>query len=84
MEGSRFGPGNVIVTANGKLIVLSDRGELVIVEASPDSYKEIARAEVLDGKCWSTPALADGKVYVRSTVEGGCFDLSGSATSAAE
>lgn len=74
-----FGPGNVIL-AGQQLLALSDSGELVIVAASPDGYRESARADVLEGKCWSTPALADGKVYVRSTVEGGCFDLRASVS----
>lgn len=71
-----YGPGNVILTGDGTLVALSDSGEIVLVEAKPDAYYEISRADVLDGKCWSTPALADGKVYVRSTTEGGAFDFS--------
>ncbi|MCB1063333.1 MAG: PQQ-like beta-propeller repeat protein [Verrucomicrobiae bacterium] len=71
-----FGPGNVILTADGTLVALSDAGEIVLVDAKSDAYTEISRADVLDGKCWSTPALADGKIYVRSTIEGGAFDLS--------
>lgn len=74
-----FGAGNVILSSDGTLIALSDRGELVLVEANSESYKELARADLLDGKCWSTPALAGGKVYIRSTAEGACFDLSAGA-----
>ncbi|MDB4657576.1 PQQ-like beta-propeller repeat protein [Verrucomicrobiales bacterium] len=70
-----FGPGNVILSADGELVILSDKGEIVLVDANPDSYKELARADVLSGKCWSTPSLTDGKIYARSTTEGGCFDL---------
>jgi len=75
-----YGPGNVILV-NGQLLALSDQGELVVVTATPDAYKEIARADLLEGKCWSTPALADGKVYIRSTQEAGCYDLSGAKVS---
>ena len=67
-----FGPGNVILS-NDKLLALSDKGELVIIEAKPDSYTELARADVLDGKCWSTPTLADGFIFARSTKEAVCF-----------
>ena len=70
-----FGPGNCILVGD-KLIVLSDTGELVVVKATPDSYQELARAAVLSGKCWSTPAYSDGRVYVRSTEEGACVELS--------
>jgi outer membrane protein assembly factor BamB len=58
-------------------LALTDAGELVLVGAEPGAYKEVARAKVINGKCWSTPALSGGKAYVRSTVEGGCFDLGG-------
>ena len=77
---SVFGPGNVILV-NGQLLALSDKGELVVVAADPKGYQEIARADLLQGKCWSTPALADGKVFIRSTKEAGCFDLSGAKVS---
>lgn len=69
-----FGQGNVIL-AQGQLIVLGDAGQLVLVDADPSTYREKARADVLEGKCWSTPALANGRLYVRSTVEGACLDL---------
>ncbi len=69
-----FGPGNCILVGD-KLIVLSDSGELVIVAAKSDAYQEIARAKVLEGKCWSTPAYVDGKVYIRSTKEGACVEI---------
>ena len=70
-----FGPGNVLLTADGCIVALTDRGVLVLAEASPEGYHELARADVIDGKCWSSPALADGRIYLRSTVEGACFDL---------
>ena len=41
----------------------------------PEAYKEICRFKALAGKCWSTPALCNGRLYVRSTKEGACFDL---------
>jgi len=69
-----FGPGNVILSGN-TLIVLGDAGQLVLAEATPKGYKELARHDVLDGKCWSTPALSGGKIYVRSTKEAVCLDL---------
>ena len=72
-----FGPGNCILVGD-KLVVLSDAGELVIVAAKPDSYDELSRTKVLEGKCWSTPAFSDGRVYLRSTSEGACVALNAS------
>ena len=46
-----------------------------IVAADPGGYKEMARSDVLSGKCWSTPAYSDGKIYVRSTTEAACIEI---------
>ena len=70
-----FGPGNVILVG-GQILALSDAGELVLVEATPAGYKEVSRAQAVSGKCWSTPVVSNGKVYVRSTKEAACFDVS--------
>jgi len=69
-----FGPGNVILVG-GTLVALSDKGELVLVDPRPDAYQELARADVLAGKCWSMPSFSDGAVYLRSTVESVRIDL---------
>jgi outer membrane protein assembly factor BamB len=74
-EKPGFGAGQVIL-AGGYLLALADDGQLVVVEAVPEAYKEVARFKALAGKCWSTPALSNGRLYVRSTREGACFDLS--------
>ena len=69
-----FGQGNCILVGE-HLIVLSDDGRLVIVEAQPNAYVELTNVQAVAGKCWSTPAYNDGLVYVRSTVEGACLRL---------
>ena len=73
-EQPGFGPGNVLAV-NGQIVALSDKGVLVVAKATPEAYTEITRAQVITGKCWSTPALSDGRLYVRSTKEGACIDL---------
>lgn len=70
-----FGPGHVIMVDN-QLVALSDDGKLVHIEAVPTGYKETARFQAITGKCWTTPAYADGKIYVRSTKEAAAFDFS--------
>lgn len=52
--------------ADGKLIVLSDRGELLVAPAQPSGFTPVARAQVLGGKCWTVPVLADGRIYCRN------------------
>lgn len=73
-EQPGFGAGQVIL-AGKHLLALADDGQLVVVEPVPDAYKEITRFKALAGKCWSTPALSNGRVYVRSTKEGACFEV---------
>jgi outer membrane protein assembly factor BamB len=73
-EKEGFGVGNIILAGN-RLVALADDGQVAIVETDPSSYKEVARFKAVTGKCWSTPALSDGRLFVRSTKEGACFDV---------
>lgn len=61
-----LGKGTVIAAA-GRLIVLSEDGELLIAPASEDGFAPAYRTKVLaEGPCWTTPVLADGRIYVRN------------------
>jgi outer membrane protein assembly factor BamB len=74
-----FGKGSLML-ADGKLIILSDKGTLAIAEASPTEYKELASAQVLPKKkCWTVPVLANGRIYARNNPDGQlvCVDVSG-------
>ncbi len=60
------------------LVLLSDRGELVVAPASTSGFEPTARAKVLDGKCWTVPVLANGLLYCRSARgEVVCLDVRG-------
>jgi len=72
-EQPGFGAGNVILTGD-RVLALADNGELVLVGANPKSYLELARSKVIGGKCWSTPVVSNGKIYLRSTKEAVCLD----------
>ncbi len=67
--------GNVIL-AGSTLLILAEKGELILVDATPEACNVRGRAVVMEGKCVVTPALANGRLYCRS-VEGDvvCFDL---------
>ena len=73
-EQPGFGAGNVVL-AGDVLLALSDDGHLSMIKATPAGYQEIGRIKAIDGKCWSTPALSDGRLYVRSTKEAACVEL---------
>ncbi|MBI5802623.1 MAG: PQQ-binding-like beta-propeller repeat protein [Verrucomicrobia bacterium] len=74
-----FGPGNVILVGDN-VVALSDAGELVVVEATASGYKEVSSARAVVGKCWSTPVVSNGRLYVRSTKEAACLDVSAKTT----
>jgi outer membrane protein assembly factor BamB len=71
-----FGKGSVILV-EGNLIVLGERGQLALVEATPAGYKEKALTQPLEGKTWTNPALANGKLYLRNQKEIVCLNLKG-------
>ena len=57
-------------------IVLSEKGELLLAEASPAEFRPLARAKVLSGVCWTPPALANGLLYLRNAKgDLRCLDL---------
>ena len=60
-----LGCGSLMI-ADGKLVILSEDGRLVIAKATPDEYVELAAAQILDGRCWTVPVLLNGCVYARN------------------
>jgi outer membrane protein assembly factor BamB len=60
------GKEGTLTLADGKLIILSDRGELIIAEANPAGFKPIARKSVLNGRCWVVPVIANGRIYCKT------------------
>jgi outer membrane protein assembly factor BamB len=74
--GTKYGFGQVVLlTDQNLLIVMAERGDVALVEATPDDYVELARFKALDGKTWNHPVVNRGKLYVRNGVEMACFDL---------
>ena len=75
-ESDRVGQATPLV-ADGKLILWSETGELVMARATPDRYDELGRMQVLGGgpMCWAVPALADRRLYVRDHDRAACVYL---------
>ena len=55
-----------LVVAGGQLLLLCEKGRLVVAEAAGDAYRPLAQAQVLSGRCWSSPVLAHGLIYARN------------------
>ena len=61
----RVGKGSLMI-ADGKLIAMTEMGKLIVVEASPDGFNELASADLLRRPCRTVPVLANGKIYCRN------------------
>ncbi|MCP5112721.1 MAG: alcohol dehydrogenase, partial [bacterium] len=73
-KGGRYGYGQVLL-ASGHLVVITEKGELVLVKATPEAHQELARFQAIEGKTWNNPAIAGGKLLVRNTREMACYRI---------
>jgi outer membrane protein assembly factor BamB len=72
----RYGHGQVLLAADqGLLIVISEKGELVLVEANSEKLVERGKLKALSGKSWNHPVIAGNKLLVRNAEEMACYDL---------
>lgn len=65
-----------LIVAGGRLVLLSETGKLVIAEANAKEYQPLAQAQILVGRCWTTPVLSRGLLLARnSSGDVVCLDL---------
>ena len=71
-----YGKGTLLY-ADGHLVVLSEDGKLALVEANPNEHVEVSSAQILSGRCWTAPSLANGRLYLRNLEEIVSLDIEG-------
>jgi hypothetical protein len=57
------------------LLTITEKGNVVLVNASPEEYTVVAEFEAINGKTWNHPVVAHGRLFVRNAEEAACFEL---------
>ena len=75
-KAGRYGFGQVLLLRpQNLLVVLSERGEVVLLAANPKEHEELGRFQAIEGKTWNHPVVVRGRLYVRNDSEMAAFEL---------
>jgi outer membrane protein assembly factor BamB len=70
----RYEHGQILLVGN-VLLVLTETGELVMVDGTPDGHHELGRLQALTGKTWNTLCLYGNHLLIRNGEEAACYQL---------
>ncbi len=73
-KGGRYDQGQLLRVGD-LLVVQSEPGDVVLVEATPEAHREVARLAALSDQTWNCPAVVGDKLLVRNAVEAACYRL---------
>ncbi len=73
-KGERYDFGQVLLVGD-LLIVQAEKGDVVLVEANPNEFKELGRIPALKDKTWNNPVLSGPYLLVRNDREAVCYEL---------
>jgi len=61
-----LGQGSLTASIDGRLIILGEKGQLVIARANPAAFEPLFEMQAVTGRCWTAPVLAAGRIYIRN------------------
>lgn len=80
-----------MILADGRILLLTEKGGLHLAKVSTEDFKPSATAKLFEGsgynlltrkqgaRCWTTPVLSDGHLFVRDHTTVICLDLRSNA-----
>jgi outer membrane protein assembly factor BamB len=74
-RGKRFGHGQVLLVGDSLLVMTENTGEVILVDASPEKYRELGRFTALTGQTWNNLCLSGKYLLVRNSEEAACYKL---------
>jgi outer membrane protein assembly factor BamB len=73
-RAGRYGHGQTLLV-DDLLVVTTEDGEVVLVEATPEAHRELGRFTAFESKTWNPPALAGPYLLVRNDKEAALYEL---------
>jgi outer membrane protein assembly factor BamB len=75
-KGGRYEKGQALLLADsGLILVISEKGELVLLRATSEKHQELGKIAALSDKTWNHPVVVGDRLYVRNAQEAVCYQL---------
>ena len=72
----RYGNGQVLLLEDSELLlVIGEKGELVLLKPDPSKHSELVKISALEGKTWNHPVVVGDRLYIRNSQEAACYRL---------
>jgi hypothetical protein len=63
-----LGQGSLTASTDGRLIILGEKGQLIIARANAAAFHPLSEIQAVTGRCWTVPVLSNGRIYIRNAV----------------